>query len=285
MVFYCRNDHAHYAWRSEDYQESDEGIFAVCPICGSSAKQVRASYLGLVRAWNTCPGGNSPRRDYSRSRLNNWKTGEYCKTYHLLAPAMAGRFPICEGCELRDPCENKELRFCPIQIEPMIRFAEAYQEGKIETMKEFAGISQAKIFSIIQMMFMEIQEKGLLQPKEVRTTWSRDGREQTKVVEWQQNPLLNRLPHYIELLGFSADQMIMTPKVQQEEENFQGYLEVEEEKREELRAMEEKRLKAIEGLKEQLRKAAFARAGDRALQEYHKEVGIESDPDTDSESS
>lgn len=280
LVFYCGNKHPHHAWRSEEYQESDEGVFALCPICDASAKQVRASYLGLVRTWNAT---THPNQDTSRSRYNGWKTGEYSKTFPLLAPAIAGRFPVCEGCELRDPCENKELKYCPIQIAPMVRFVEAYMNGDSGLMKEFAGLNQAKIFQIVQMMYAEIQDKGLLQPKEVRTTVSKDGSEKTQVLEWQQNPLLNRLPHFIELLGFTAEQMVMTPKVQQDEENFQGYLQVEEEKREELREMETKRLKAIEDLKGQLRKAAFERAGDRALQEYHKEAGNESEPDSGSE--
>ncbi len=268
-VFFCRQQGHKHVWPASDYvidAETSQAL-ANCPICDTPADEVSWRYLNLQKAWSNATGPRTAAGK-ARSRLNGYKTGEHSKSFPILAPALPGRYPSCTDCEYRNPCESEPYKWCPVLIQPMIHFVKAFQEGNVDMMKQFAGINQARIFQIVQMMYMDIQKHGVL----VEET------EETKNgfrTQFKANPLLSRIPHYIEMLGHHADQQSMTPRQQQETETARGFLEAENAKVANIADYVERQKSSMHQLKLQIQKASIRAAQDPALKRYTKEIEFE----------
>ncbi len=267
-VFWCKNDvHDPYVWEDDQYQPVEDVDMATCPLCDMAVPERTWRMLNLAKAWKNQTGPRTPAGK-KRSSMNNWKTGEHSKTWSFLAPAMPGKFPICSGCEVREACESKPYKYCPQNIAPMMRIVKAYEEGDLTVLKQIAGANHARIAQIIEMMYQQIFDKGVMVEK-TRETIKGD-MTITESLGFEANPLLNRIPHYLELMGLTAGQQMMTEQEKRIDENMQGFLQHEDEKSAKLVEIEEKRTRAFLDFKESLRKASLERAGDPALKEYNK---------------
>jgi len=271
-TFYCHDrGHQRYVWGDTDYKEGDDGAaYALCPICKAPTKEVDDRYRSLYKGWMNATGP----KNTERSRLNGYKHGANTTVIHLLAPALPGKFPSCEGCEYREPCENEPYKWCPVNVGPMMRFLKAYQEGSVGEMRDFAGFNQARIFQIVQMMFQQIQKHGVLVPKEIMHRPDKDGN-QLETIEWQANPLLERILSYLQALGHTAEQQVMTPAKAQDEQNFQGYLAMEGQRTEAIEERMKTNLIAMQELKQKIQLAKLQRAQDDAMLRHAEQVEFE----------
>ncbi len=275
MTFYCKNvdTHKRYVWQTVDYVEnSDPDIpaeyLANCPICNRPTGNVSDQYLKLYKAWNAQTGPRTPEGK-ARSALNHWKHGGYARKYHLLAPANPGKYPECEICEERQACESEPYKYCPVILGPMLRFAQAFREGDVKALQDFAGYNQLKAFQTVQMMFREVQQRGVLLPKVKKT--EKDGTVITETAGYEANPVLSKILDYMTVLGHTADQQNITPRQKSEEEAISGYLKAEEVKVETLSEFMKLKEQKLLQLQEAVRRGNVAANLDPAVQRYKQE--------------
>lgn len=264
LTFFCR-DGCNHVWQTTDWQLADgENHTADCPICDAAGDNVSWRMMNLSKAWNHATGPRTSAGK-SRSRLNGWKHGGRSQAFPILAPALPGKFPACESCEFRTPCETEPYKYCPVLIGPMVAYVQAFQEGNLDTLREFAGLNQARALQVIQMMFMGIQEHGVLVKEQEAT---RNGTN----IRYKANPLLNKIPDYFELLGHTAGDQLMTPRGQENNEAMKGYLGIESDKQTNIGDFITAQKAAMHGLQERIRRAQIRTASDPALKQYAKEI-------------
>lgn len=298
--FYCKD--CKHLIITQDWLEENELISAVCDICERPAEEIPSQkkhiyeMVEAAKGKHTGPkteegknklaeaivkntsgkhtGPKTPEGKY-RSSLNNWKHGQTSKQLHLLAPALAGKYPECTGCEYRVDCE-KSYKFCPVNIEPVLRVARAYQEGDTEEIKHLAGLQQGQIFNITKMMIASVYKHGVLNPKVVSAK-AKDEETEEIVMEWLANPLLKRIPEYMALMGTTADQQTMTPKSQKEQSNFEGFIENEKQKVGSYDEFKNNMMEAVKSLGSKMSAASKEREKDEALLLFDKDKRGNSD--------
>ena len=270
-TFYCKRTDLHdrYVWVDTEYVYDDDVAIANCPICGQPTQEVPRYYTRMYKMWQHATGPKTPEGK-ARSRLNNWKHGLRSSAATLLAPAIPGKFLECNGCEYRKQCEDEHWKYCPVNLEPVVKFIKAYMEGKVTDLRELAAFSQGHVFSLVRMMFQDVYKRGVVIEKVKKAIGKRG--EEILSEDLQANPVLNRIPEFLALLGFTAEQQMMTPKTEQEDENMKGFLQAEKEKSEKLDEYLKKQSKAVEELKLKIQKAALQRQADEALKRHQMQV-------------
>ncbi len=271
-TFYCRRTdlHQRYVWVSTEYVFGEDDVaVAECPICGQPCQEVPRYYTRMYKMWQHATGPRTPEGK-ARSRLNNWKHGLRAQAATILAPAIPGKFLECNGCEYRRQCEDEQWKYCPVNLEPIMKFIKAYQEGRVTDLRELAAFSQGHVFQAVRMMFQELYKRGVIVKSE-KKSMGKNG-QQFISEELKANPVLARIPEFLALLGFTAEQQMMTPKVEQDDENVKGFLEAEKAKSEKLEEYMAKQAKAVEDLKTRIQKAALQRQADEALRRHNMQV-------------
>lgn len=256
--FYCKD--CKLAWKATDFVSTGENTVAICPVCEKQAPECTHSTYNLARtAWSNATG---PKTEAGKERvsLNAWKNGLHAK-FHIMAPAKPGKFPLCSSCELIDECKES-YKYCPKDIETTLLFLQAYQDGKVNDLRELAGWSQAQMMKIMSMMFSDIISRGV----HVKTKHIDDAGNVSYTYE--KNQLVKELPAFIDVLGFSADQQIMTPKAAEQKEQLQGYVKnTEQDQASEI----EYRKKIVDEMK-RLREAMESEDERKKIQDRLKEV-------------
>lgn len=222
--------------------------------------------------------GEQTEKGKRRVRLNAYKHGMRSQIFHMMAPAKPGTYLECNTCEYFEPCKNEKWRWCPVQVEPLMRFQDAYEDGKITDLRDLAAMSQGHIFQSLRMAFQQIYKHGVLIEKVVKIEEIEhdDGSvEKVKVTEWQPNPVLRRIPELMNTLGFTAEQQMMTPKTETDDANVKGYLDSEKEKKVDLKSHLIKIENSMNDLKLQTKRAMVQRAQDEALQRHDRQVELE----------
>ncbi|MFA6911266.1 MAG: hypothetical protein WCQ59_09120 [Candidatus Cloacimonadaceae bacterium] len=235
--FWCYTD-SHY-WATEDYCEpghtgcelDDSGAedplnyYARCPICKEWTRAVPHYYANLPKMKTTGPRTEEGKR---RSSLNGFKHGRYARPHHLLAPAT-GKYDICAACEDQDECKAGKIKYCPYKLDLMARVIAAYENGKLDDIKSLAGITQGRMYLVIENMLGEVMNKGVLLKNPVikngeLVRYDHDGEEQT-LYEYMINPLIKELPKVMGAAGLTSDQQKMNPARQEENsEELRGHL-------------------------------------------------------------
>lgn len=236
--FYCRK--CKLSWKSEEFITEGDNRTALCPACEKPAPECSHSTFNLANtAWNNATG---PRTEEGKARvaLNGWKTGAHCTRIRLMAPAKFEKFPWCQDCEQRTACKNKEIRYCPRDIETLAKFIQAFKDGDPNTLREEAGIANAQMWKVFSMMMHNIVQKGVMLKVE-RT----DG-EGNITITYEKNQLIKELPSFIGSLGFNADAQVMTPKSVEQKEALEGHLSREEKTQEEAVEIRKRTLNEIE---------------------------------------
>lgn len=258
-------------WLTDDCRESDNGdIISDCPKCGRPTVEVPHYYANLPKMRATPNGPTSPEAK-RRTSMNAYKHGLYVKQRTILAPAKKDKYPECSGCDHYEKCEPSG--YCPINLNLITRFAEAYASGKIENIKEYAGLMQGNVAVIIKMLFNDIYKNGTLVKKVISSKVDEENQKEEIVLEWQGNPSLRRIPEFMELLGLGADQQEMTPAKQTESSNVKGYIDVEKDKQESLKEFQKRTTDSINDIRKSIINAATKRSQDEALQQFEKESG------------
>ena len=278
--FYCKKPCETFI-HTADYHENEEGRWVtICPNCGVSVpisnyrrnlhvsehpgptsaegKAASAKNLDGERGqFNT-----EAARD--RASQNAYKHGMYSQQPQLLAPAKPGKYPMCDGCELIDECLGG-FKFCPKNMEPALKYLKAYKEGNHTELKDLAGLTQAQMFSMLQMSFQDVFEKGTLVLDQY---FHKDG-ELAKEL-YKANPVMGKIIDMMVSLGFTADQQEMTPKASDEADVLKGSLEKGTVSTNEMISRIEASNK---GVQEAIIAAAANRSNDEALNEFKAEQG------------
>ncbi len=274
--FYCKNDR-HY-FLTDQYIINDSNInYAECEICGKPVEEVPYFYANLTKMWNSDKSnhcGPKTQEGKKRSSMNGFKHGLYTKQHFLLAPALTGKYPECEECSYKEECKEK-FKYCPINLSLMLKYLQAFEEGKIQDIKSFAGLTQGWAFNTLRMMFQHVFSKGVVLPKTIKTVMDDETGESEIVLEEQVNPLLKRIPDFMNALGFLADQQMMTPAKKQDQDNIAGFLQNESGKTEDIKKFMDDQKDKMNELKNKISKAIEKRKEDQALKDYEKEESKE----------
>lgn len=226
--FWCFTD-SHY-WATEDYCEpshiaeelADNGdddalnYYARCPKCQAWTQAVPHYYANLPKMKTTGPRTEEGKR---RSSLNGFKHGRYARPHHLLAPAT-GKYDICHACDQLDECKDNKLKYCPYKLDLMARVIAAYENGKLDDIKSLAGITQGRMYLVIENMLSEVMNKGVLIKQPVvkngePVEYEEDGVPK-RLYEYVANPMIKELPKMLGASGLTSDQQKMNPARQDE---------------------------------------------------------------------
>lgn len=239
--FWCSEDSKH--WATDDYcvhkqlpaevaeqvedlgEESPYNSFAKCPVCKTWCRSVPHYYANLekMRANATGPKTEDGKR---RSSVNGITHGIYAQPHHMIAPAN-GKYDICEDCDIKERCEAKELRYCPYKQDLMVRFMAAVENGDSGALRQYAGLSQGRLYIVLENMFQEVMKLGpaIKQPRlnagKVVTIENEQG-EETTLYEYVEHPLLDDIPKIMQALGMTSDQQNMNPSKAEETDREQG---------------------------------------------------------------
>lgn len=197
-------------WKTNDFKTEDENFYSKCPECGDEIHDVPHYYANLGKMWNSATG---PRTEKGKKRtsLNAYKTGLTSKNLTLLAPANYDKYTHCEDCEQKAECEKKTLKYCPVNLDPMLKFLHAYESGDTEALKHFAGLAQAKTHQVLLNIYASLFEEGVMVESKHRD-----------FTEKKRNPLLDILPKIMEVCGFTSDQYQTNPAAVKEENDLIG---------------------------------------------------------------
>lgn len=278
--FFCKQCFEY--WRTDEFHVDDDSgvVMSSCPKCGHFREEVPWYYANLPKM-RSIPNGPSTPEAKARVALNGYKHGLYTSHKHLLAPAKKGKYPECETCEFAEQC-GIEFKYCPKNIQLITRFIEAYNSGRIESLKEFAGFMQGKAALTLKMLFGDVFTHGTMKEKRVIQSVDEESGETEVVIELQGNPSLKRIPEFFQLLGISAEQQMMTPAKKADDENTKGFISAEQGKQESLDEHIKRRESQLSLIRKNLINAAAARANDSALNDFEK-INAEQGDDTDNE--
>lgn len=203
-------------------QEDPFNFYAICPECGQYARANHHYYANLGKMHDSSTGPRTAEGK-RRSSLNGIKHGLYAKSHHLLAPAN-GKYDICKDCEEQDLCDAGKIKYCPFKTDLLARFLAAYENGDEKSLRQFAGLSQGRLYLVFEQMMQDLMERGVLiqQPKVsgggVVKIVDDQGAEHN-VYEYVQNPLLDTVPKIMTSLGMTSDQQAMNPAKQGEDDD------------------------------------------------------------------
>lgn len=196
--FFCRE--CSYYWQSNDYTSKDKAFYSKCPNCNKSVQNVPHCYANLPKMWDNATGPRT-KEGKERSSMNNYKHGMFTKNLSLLAPTLHDKYVYCKGCEYYQDCKDKKLKYCPTNLEPMLKFLAAYKEGRVSELKEIAALSQGKVQLVLEQMLYKIFDEGVV------VTSKHNNFEELKA-----NPCLKYISDFMSILGFTSDQQKMNPK-------------------------------------------------------------------------
>ena len=226
--FHCRA--CRYVWQTSDYLTHGDDIIATCPICEKSDKVTETTYrvANLALGWDKATGPTS-EAGKARVALNAWQHGRNASKFSIMAPAKAGKYSICADCQYTDECK-KEFKYCPVDLETLARFVQAYKEGSVNDLRELAGLAQANIHKIFNEMIHHILTTGVQSQIKIPIL-NKEGEilkdENDKPmfnIKWEKNNLVKDLPAFVQAMGFSAIDQDMTPRTRQETETLKDYL-------------------------------------------------------------
>ena len=241
VYFHCQP--CKVVWLADDdsYVTVGESLQAVCPVCEKHDGVIHCSWrvFNLYKGWGMATG---PRTEEGKRRasLNNWKHGRFASQLHIIAPAKPEKLPACSSCTIVEKCKSQKFKYCPVDLETIALFIQAYQEGKVNDLKDIAGMNQAQVQKILQNMVHHIMENGVYLTTKIpvldddkRPVKDDDGNI-IYITRHEKNNLLKDIPSFINTLGFSAEQQDMTPAKRQESETLKGHLQDRKEERQSL---------------------------------------------------
>lgn len=270
-TFYCRECVS--SWKTDAYHIGDDDVaYSKCECCDKLTHEVPHYYANIPKMIEAGKGkstGPKTKEGKARVALNGYKHGLASRKFRILAPAKKGKYPECDGCPYFDDCTPD--KYCPINLTEITKFAAAYKNGKIEFLKEFAGVTQGNLAIIMKMLFNDIFTHGTLVEKVISSKVDENTDTEEIVKEWQDNPSLKHLLKLAEAMGSTADQQMMTPAKQTENENIEGFVNSEKVKAETAQEHYKKRDELLEKIHAKMANANINRKQDEALQEFENQ--------------
>lgn len=244
--------------------------FASCPLCGAEAEQapwekaLMASYgkhtgprtaEGKARSSANLEGHPTPEESL-RTRFNGLKHGMFAKTATYF-PARPGAYPECARCEYLDNGCSEQVA-CLKQTELFMRYHIAYESGDPAPLMEIQAQTQALVQWTINQMMLAIIATGveLRKPewyfdpmgKEFHIVSYQEGGVEKIAYEVSAHPLLKTLGDFLAKNNMSLADFNMTPKVREEKNLIEGFLDESQASRETLEQYAHQQTRAIENL-------------------------------------
>lgn len=222
---------------------------AECEACGAPAEQAAWEKNGLkAHAHATGPKtpegkaasaknleGHPTPEEALRTRLNAMRSGLYAKVAPFF-PAKPGSYPECNACEY---AESEDCRQAPgacfKKTELVLRHRIAFETKDPDLLRESHADLQAQLRAMIDMMVLAIAQDGGPRIHEIQWYYDKDGKfhlaqyedktgEKVQIYEIKAHPLLKPLIDFISKNNLTMADLGMTPKVQEQQEKLQGFL-------------------------------------------------------------
>ncbi len=226
-----------------DRESHPYDYLATCPNCGKEEVELESWQVNLLKAWANATGP----KNTELTKFNAITHGLTAKVaqYH---PARPGQYDVCNGCEyLESTCGQDNNKWCLKRTEIYMRLRLASDEGDIQSLKEIHADNQAGAQIILESMMLCIMQDGVTVKTPLNYEDKKTG--EIKLVDFidetgklkiaysdiKAHPLLKP---YIEMLsknGLSLTDMMLTKKQQGEDANLKGFLDDEQQTREEQR--------------------------------------------------
>jgi len=253
--------------RTEEAQEQDWhpwNYYAECPECGAEAPQA-AWERGLFKAWTQATGPKTPEgKAASAANLEGHPTPEEALITRMNAvkhmgaaktlkyfPARPGHYPQCDSCEHLADKDCLEYKACIKRAEVMLRHQAAFERKDPNLLMDLFAEKHAALASLIDWMIMEVAKLGVTL-KSPEWYYDKEGTfhlaqwcdehtgELQQIYKYEANPLLKTLIDYVQKLAMNLSDLEMTPKVQNEQEIMQGYIDQKNQEAEEEQAYRQK---------------------------------------------
>jgi len=262
----------------EDYPTDDWHPFlythdCVAPGCDGIADQT-PSQRGLLKAWANATGPRTPEgKAASAKNLEGHPTPEEAKITRMNAlkhgfnadviscfPARPGKYPHCKGCQyhnkecMEDPPEwHENPPACLQRTELYMRHHIAFELQDPKLLSDLRANTQAKLHAMVDDIFLAIAADGGPRIRELQWYYDKDGichiaeyvdseGKRHPVLEIKAHPLLRWLIEFVQKNNLTLADMGMTPKVQDEQDLIQGYIEDEKDDREKRLDLQQKHL-------------------------------------------
>lgn len=238
---------------------------ADCPVCGGDGQQQPAE-RGRLKAWAHATGPTSeegrarsaanlvghPTPEEARvTRLNAIKHGQYARAASFF-PARPGKYPHCRDCRYygqecveNPPAHHNNPAGCLLRTELFMRHQIAFESQDPQMLTDIRAGTQAAIQGLIDDMIAAIAADGGPEINEVQWYYDKNGGfhlaeytdedgKKRPLYELKAHPLLKPLIEFTQKNAMTLADMGMTPKVRDEAEMVQGYLDQEGDKAESL---------------------------------------------------
>lgn len=285
----------------EDAPEPDQDYhpyryFADCPHCGEPHQPQASWERALLKAHQHCTGpktkeglaksasnlaGHPTPEETARTRFNAMKHGMTARTATYF-PAKPDKYSFCNGCEVeRTWCARQPA--CVKKTEIFMLHHAAFDQRNPKVLAQLHGDLQAALTATLQMCLQEILGTGVV-IKTPRVELSRDGAP-VKLTYWEDdvehtvydyasNPLFKPLADLISRLGLSMNDLGMTVKsADDEEEEGRGTLKLDAGDKETLDAFSARMLKATEAARGLIVEAQQRTRSDPVLVEFQQQGG------------
>lgn len=236
----------------EDAPEDEHHPFRYwqeCTECRARADQVHWE-RNLMKAHANATGPKSPEgkaasaanleghptpEEAQRTRFNAMKHGLYADVATYF-PAKPGHYPACDGCEHRATMACLDgMRACLKRTELFLKHQIAFDTQDPKLLTRLRANTQAGIQALIDDMLLAIAQDGGPRIHEIQwyhdkegefhlAGWYDDNGEFQQIHEVKAHPLLKILMEFISKNSMTLADMGMTPKVQDDQDLMQGYL-------------------------------------------------------------
>jgi hypothetical protein len=270
--------------------------FAHCLKCGAQNQPQAAWERALMKAHQEATGpktaegkaatarnlaGHPTPEEALRTRFNGMKHGMTARTATYF-PARPDKYAFCSRCDVdRGYC--REQPACVKQTELFMLHHAAFEQRDPKVLARLHGDLQASLTAMLQMCIQEVLGDGVIirQPRveldrngtPVTLTYLNEAGERQYVWNYQSHPAFKPLTELVSRLGLSMNDLGMTVRAAEVEEQLPGRLVLDDDTRESLAAFSERMLAATAGAKDLIAQAQAKTKADPVLVEFQARGG------------
>lgn len=273
--------------RIEDFPADPEHpwqYFSNCPVCGEERPQAYWE-RNLMKAHARATGPKTPEgvaavtknlaghptpEEARRTRFNALKIGHTAKTATFY-PAAPGRYAECEGCEYREEICPQQVA-CLKKMELFMQVHAAFETRDPDALDEIHATIQGNFFAVLQDMFRrviatgpELKSPAYYYDKKGDLHWvekyDMDTGEVMPIYDYSAHPLLKVIGEWMSKNSISLDDLALTRKGKEDREVDMGYIEAEQESKDQIAGYLERQAIALEDFRD------MAKRGQQRLRE------------------
>lgn len=279
-------DREHHPW----------SYFSKCPSCGTKAEQAHWE-RSLLKAWVNSTGpktesgiaataknleGHPTPEEARRTRFNGMKHGLNARTATYF-PAKPDGYAFCASCDVnRVWCFDQPA--CTKQTQLFMRHHAAFESRDPKHLNGIYADLQGAIMAVLQQILQTIIADGVKitcpqwytdkdTGKVVIAEYINEYGERKILTDIEAHPLFKPLGELLSRNSLSLQDMGMTAKVIEEEQQEMGRLNVQEGAQQALSDFSKQQAESLSALREMMEKASASRKADPILIEYQQQNG------------